>query len=253
MTKTVNQYGINFSAIERSDTETAQEWVYRALRYAVMSGQVQPGMALTIRGIANMLCVSAMPAREALWRLTSEGALHLKANRRVEVPTMSPAKLSEVLQLRILLETHAAERALPYVTEEILSQMAILNELQNEALRRQDPEQTIIQNQAFHRCLYEAHPNPVSMPLIEGLWLQLGPLHRLALSNMEDHYFTDRHVEVIKAVETQNPFGLKVAIESDIREGAGYATQTELLEQYARGEAPLDLPEGEFVEGLLKQ
>jgi DNA-binding GntR family transcriptional regulator len=244
---------IDFSKLQAEDGETAQEWVYRALRFAVMSGQVQPGRALTIRGIAKMLDVSAMPVREALRRLTSEGALLLKANRRIMVPDVEPAKLAELIELRILLETHAAERALPYIDETKLAELHGLNEAQNAAFGDTDPEGIIIGNQAFHRALYCAHPHPVSMPMIERVWLQLGPLHRLALANLEGHYVTDRHIEIMQAIETRNPFSLKGAIEADIRDGTGYMTQMDLLEKYSRAEtASLVVPGKDYIQKVSK-
>ncbi|WP_417450235.1 GntR family transcriptional regulator [Kordiimonas sp.] len=249
----MNKSDINFDKLARENGETAQEWVYRALRFAVMSGQVQPGRALTIRGIAEMLNVSAMPVREALRRLTSEGALELKSNRRIMVPDLSPAGLAELLELRILLEVHAAERALPYVTEERLAELHTLNERQNKAFEDPEPQGIIIGNQAFHRALYMAHPHAVTLPMIERIWLQLGPLHRLALANLETHYVTDRHVEIMQAIETRNPFGLRAAIEADIRDGAGYMTQTELLERYTRAEAEnLRMPGKDYMKRLVK-
>jgi len=239
---------INLSGISRSAEDTAQEWVFKALRYAVMSGQVLPGRALTIRGIAKMLDVSAMPVREALRRLTSEGALQLKANRRIMVPDVTPARLSELIELRIMLECHAAERALPYIDNAKLEELHALNEAQNSAFEVPDLEGIIIGNQAFHKALYCAHPHAVSMPMIERVWLQLGPLHRLALASLEGHYKTDHHIEIMRAIETRNPFSLKAAIEADIRDGAGYMTQTDLLDKYSRDEASdLQMPSKDYI------
>jgi len=241
---------LQFDQLTREDGETAQEWVYRALRFAVMSGQVWPGLALTIRGVAQLLGVSSMPVREALRRLTSEGALELKANRRIEVPTMTPARLAELLELRVVLETHAASRALPYIDDKRLAELKRLDHEQDLAFEHYDAEAIILGNLRFHRTLYTAHPHPVTMPAIERVWLQMGPLHRLALAHLERTYVVDRHVEIMQAIEERNPFGLKFALEADIREGAGYVTQTELLEQYARGEASLNLPQQDFIRTL---
>ncbi|MFC3051284.1 GntR family transcriptional regulator [Kordiimonas pumila] len=242
---------IRFDKLSRTEDETAQEWVYRALRFAVMSGQVQPGLALTIRGIADMLDVSSMPVREALRRLTSEGALLLKANRRIMVPDIVPAKLVELIEMRILLECHAAERALPYVNDKKLDELKALNDEQNHAFEAPDPEGIILNNLAFHKCLYSAHPFPACIPMIEQIWLQLGPLHRLALANFETHYIKDRHIEIMQALKTHNSFGLKAAIEADIRDGAGYMTQTELLERYNRAETDnLSIPGHDYIDRL---
>ena len=244
---------LKFDRLKRNDNETAQEWVYRALRFAVMSGQVQPGLALTLRGVADALDVSPMPVREALRRLTSEGALQLKANRRIMVPDVNPGSLTELIELRIKLECHAAERALPYVTDELANELNQLNQTQNSSFYESDPEGIILYNQKFHTHLYCAHPHPVTMPMIEQIWLRLGPLHRLALANLEEHYIKDHHVEIVQAIETRNAFGLKVAIEADIRDGAGYITQTKLLERYGRAEIPdLYIPGGDYI-AMLEQ
>jgi len=242
---------LKFDRLKRSEIETAQEWVYRALRFAVMSGQVQPGLALTLRGIAKVLDVSPMPVREALRRLTSEGALQLKANRRIMVPDVSPGRLTELIELRIKLECHAAERALPYVTDELADELQHLNKTLNASFYEPDPEGIILFNQMFHTRLYCAHPHPVYMSMVEQIWLQLGPLHRLALANLEQHYIKDHHVEIIQAIKTRNAFGLKAAIEADIRDGAGYITQTELLERYSRAETQdLRIPGRDYIDML---
>ena len=55
----------------------AHERVYRSLRARIMHGQIAPGIALTLRGIAAEYGVSMTPAREAVRRLVAEGALKL--------------------------------------------------------------------------------------------------------------------------------------------------------------------------------
>ena len=238
---------INLSDLSREEEETAQEWVYRALRFAIMSGQLQPSQALTIRQIAGILDVSAMPVREALKRLTAEGALTSKANRRVIVPTLIPAKLSELIELRIELETYAAQRALPYVDADRIALLEQLNEKQNIAFEQRDFQGIISGNQLFHRTLYTAHPQPVTMPMIEQVWLQIGPMHRLSLAKLPDHYTHDRHCDIIHSLENHNPFGLRSAIEADIREAIGFLTESDWLSDYSDN---LPLPNPDYVKSL---
>ena len=74
-------------------------------------------------------------------------------------------------------------------------------------------------NQAFHRCLYSFNPYQISVPLIESLWLQLGPFSRIAIARLEKAYLVDRHGEALDALKQRNLFGLRQAIEADIRDG----------------------------------
>ncbi|MDG1437444.1 MAG: GntR family transcriptional regulator, partial [Emcibacteraceae bacterium] len=224
-----------------------QEWVYRAIRFAIMSGQFQPNQALTIRQIARLLKVSAMPVREALKRLTAEGALTIKSNRRIIVPMLIPARLSELIELRVELESFAAIRALPYVSKEVIELLEELNSKQNAAFEARDFQGIILENQNFHRTLYSAHPHSVTMPMIEQLWLQIGPLHRLSVAKLPEHYTHDRHCDIMDALKAQNPFGLKSAIEADIRESIGYLTESDLLTEQSEN---LPLPNKGYVKSL---
>lgn len=242
-----NKPDIDLSDLMRDEEETAQEWVYRALRFAIMSGQFQPSQALTIRQLAGILDVSAMPVREALKRLTAEGALTIKANRRIIVPTLVPARLAELIELRVELESFAAIRAMPYVDEKCIVQLEDLNNQQNKAFEKRDFQGITLGNQVFHRTLYTAHPHPVTMPMIEQLWLQIGPLHRLFLAKLPDHYTHDRHCDIIHSLKHHNPFGLKSAIEADIRESIGFLTETDWLSDY---DDNLPLPKPDYVRSL---
>lgn len=242
-----NNPDIDFGNLTRDAEETAQEWVYRALRFAIMSGQLQPSQALTIRQIAAILDVSAMPVREALKRLTTEGALTIKANRRIIVPTLIPAQLSELIELRVELETYAAMRAMPYIDGDRITELERLNNNQNAAFEKRDFQGIIIGNQLFHRTLYTAHPHAVTMPMIERVWLQLGPLHRLSLAKLPDHYTHDRHCDIIHSLKHHNPFGLKSAIEADIRESIGFLTESNWLIDYSDN---LPLPKADYVKSL---
>jgi DNA-binding GntR family transcriptional regulator len=223
--------------IDRSDDLKTHQWVYQLLRNNLMCGRIEPGIPLTIRGLAQILDVSPMPVREALHRLACEGAVEVKNNRRVIVPTMTAEKFRELCDLRILLETHAAEGALPYVTAQNIETLEQIDAQIDEAVESNDVDFISLHNQAFHRCLYQANPFQISVPLIESLWLQLGPFSRIAISKLEKVYLVDRHVEALQALRERNPFGLRRAIEADIRDGIASINTVQGIHDYFKGVA----------------
>ncbi len=197
-----------------------------------MNGQILPGRALTIRELATLLDVSPMPIREALRQLSAEKALEIQGNRRVMVPRMTAMKFTELYEARIAIESHSAARALPYIDQTRFTQLRNLDQLINIAQDEGNLEQISILNQDFHRLLYTANPHQVTLPLIESLWLQLGPFMRLATSKLEEHYLIDRHNEAMIAIEKQDAFALQLAITADIREGIAFAGTPELLHRF---------------------
>ena len=214
------------------DEKTVGQRVYQRLRNAVMIGRIPPGRPLTIRELAETLNVSFMPIREALRLLSAERALEVLENRRVQVPVMTPEKFRELCELRVAIETYAAMSAMPFVTPEKIKELEVLDVGIDEAHASGDFESAIAFNVDFHRAIYTANPHQQVMPLLESVWLQLGPFVRLALSRLDENYPKDRHVEAIEALRRSDPIAVRVAIEADIRDGMSHVGTTKLLERY---------------------
>ncbi|MEZ5883861.1 MAG: GntR family transcriptional regulator [Paracoccaceae bacterium] len=211
---------------------TEQENVYRRLRAAIMTGALAPETVLTIRGLAAALACSPTPVREAVRRLSTEFAIEVLGNRRMRVPAMTPARFEEVLSLRIALESHAAERALPYISDVIIAEVAAIDRQMDGALAQGDQARLTVLNHDFHRRIYGANPHQAAMPMIESIWLQLGPFQRQVIENGLEFYLVDRHKEIILALRARDPVALAIAIEADIRDGI-YRSGRQFLQRRA--------------------
>ena len=197
---------------------TTQEYVYERLRHAIMVGAIQPGTDLTMRGLAEEMRLSTTPVREAVRRLSSENAVHVKENRRISIPDMTLGRFEELLELRVSLEAHAAERALPYISDIKIDRMTSLDDEMDSAVSEHDWDRLTILNQDFHRTLYTVNPDQVTMPVIESIWLQLGPFQRQVIEHLEEFYKIDRHKEILSALRTRDSVTLINATKSDILE-----------------------------------
>jgi DNA-binding GntR family transcriptional regulator len=205
--------------ISAAEAMTTQDYAYARVHNAIMQGALEPGTALTIRGLADDLGLSQTPVREAVRRLSSENAIEVLGNRRLKVPEMSAGRFEELVLLRITLETHAAERSLPYVSDIVVNGMRKLDEEMESAIARNDIDLLTRLNQAFHRTLYCMNPDQTVMPLIESVWLQLGPFQRQVVENVKSYYAIDRHQELLAALDKRDLVTLNAALEGDIRDG----------------------------------
>lgn len=235
--KTPKSVGLELRMLEKTAELKTNQWVYQLLRTNLLCGKIAPGNPLTIRGLAETLNVSPMPVREALHRLACEGAVEAKNNRRVIVPLMTAEKFNELCELRILLETHAAQSALPYIRENDIDKLERIDASINDAVERSDVESMSLLNQDFHRSLYSANPFQIVVPLVESVWLQLGPFSRIAISKLEKTYIVDRHIEAIEALKQHNSFALRSAIEADIRDGIASIKTVEGIHNCFKGVA----------------
>lgn len=216
-------------ALARDAAETTQESAYLRLRNAIMVGAIPPGTALTMRGLAARLDLSPTPIREAIRRLSSERAVEILGNRRILVPTMQSGRFEELIQLRITLETHAARRALPYISDIIIARLKDIDDAMDTSITGDNFDQLTLLNHDFHRALYAANPFQTVTPLLESIWLQLGPFQRQVVEGVQNYYVVDRHKEVLQALRDRDDLSLSIAIEADIRDGIGRAGREALL------------------------
>lgn len=210
---------LNIPDIPATPGATTQEYVYERLRNAIMLGAIEPGTSLTMRGLAERLNLSPTPVREAVRRLSSEHAIQIKDNRRMTVPLMTSDRFEELVALRIAVEVHTARRALPFLSDIIIEKLTELDDRMDERILVRDHDQLTLLNQAFHRTLYTVNPAQASMPMIESIWLQLGPFQRQVLTRLTEYYEIDRHKEILTALTTRDATALEDAITNDIRDG----------------------------------
>ncbi|EPX85692.1 GntR family transcriptional regulator [Salipiger mucosus] len=201
--------------------DSLQQQIYERLRNGLVSGAFLPGETVSSRGLAQSLAVSAMPVREALTRLTAEGALELTSSRTLRVRVLTPADFDEVTTIRVELEGMAAERAAGQVTEEDVARVRALHGDLTAAAETADADRYLAANAAFHSGIYAAARWPLLLSMIQRLWLTVGPSIR---ASVPDHLhmatsmrFHDAAVEAIGARDAE---ALRAAIVGDIETAA---------------------------------
>lgn len=227
--------------LDRSAFATSQEYAYQRMRHCLMVGAIEPGRPVTIRGLAEALGVSPTPAREALRQLSTQNALAVLENRRIMVPRLTRQRFEELVALRTALECHAAVRAIPHLTDFQIDSLRQLDLRMDEILQAGDYAAVVLLNQRFHAGIYSANPEQFVMPMVESVWLQLGPLLRAAARHDKtaQSQAGDHHKEIIEALRRRDPEALTTALKADIRDGVARLGHEAL--RAVLGELPADV------------
>ena len=197
----------------------SHELTYARLRDMVLYGHLEPGQPVTIQGLVGDLDAGMTPVREALRRLTAEGALEPQGNRRVTVPRLTPAILEELAFARLTIEPRLAELAAPQLTPGLIATLTALDERVNEALRVGDIPAYLQGNHAFHFALYEASGAGVLLDIARSLWLRFGPSLRVVCGMSGIEGLPDGHVEALAAMRAGDAGALALALRNDIAQG----------------------------------
>ena len=204
---------------ELDPTFISHEGVYRALRVSIMHGELEPGQSVTIRGLASKFGVSMTPARDAIRRLSAEGALSISSTGRVATPELSNDRIEELASIRALLEPELASRALTRAHLNLLERLSNINSLIDQAIVKDDAVDYIRRNLEFHRTLYLRAQAPAMLALVETVWLQLGPTMRSLYSQLQRREASHNHRLAIAALKVGDEPSLKLAIRADVTQG----------------------------------
>lgn len=161
-------------AIERS---TLNDQVHETLKRALLTGQIEAGMILTFRGLAEELGTSMMPVREAVARLVAERALEVVPQKGIRVPTLTAEELDDLWNLRLMLESEAAARAAARATDDDLQRIRRHRDIVREKAEEGSLQGFLEANNDFQFAIYEAARTRVFITLVEMLRLQASP-HR---------------------------------------------------------------------------
>ncbi|EPX83376.1 GntR family transcriptional regulator [Salipiger mucosus] len=197
----------------------AHEVVYRRLREMILFGEMAPGQPVTIQGLVSDLGAGMTPVREALRRLTAEGALDFRGNRRIIVPVLDAATVSELTEARVALEPRLAQRAAQRCSAADLRRLAEIDARLDAAIAGGDLRGYLVENHRFHAELNAIAAAPVLSGLVEGLWLRFGPSLRVVCGRLGTQALPDRHKDLLAALDAGDAGAAAAAMEADVVQG----------------------------------
>ena len=204
-----------------ADSTAVHDQVYDAIRQALITGRIAPGVGVSLRSLAAELGVSPMPVRDAVRRLVAERALAINpANKRLSVPSLTAARLEQLSQARLWIEPELAARAAPLADEALIKGLRAIDGRLDAALAAGDVDGYMTANHAFHFAIYERSGADVLLSMAGGLWLQIGPFMRVVFGRVGTGGLpADRHAEAIAALKARDAEGARRAIAADLSEG----------------------------------
>jgi DNA-binding GntR family transcriptional regulator len=204
-----------------AESQAVHDQVYEAIRQALITGRIAPGVGVSLRSLAAELGVSPMPVRDAVRRLVAERALEINpANKRLSVPSLTAGRLEQLSQARLWIEPELAARAASRVDASLIKTLTALDAEVDAALTLGDVDRYMAANHRFHFTLYEQAGAEVLLSMAGGLWLQIGPFMRVVFGRVgADGLVADRHAETLGALKARDAEGARRAIAADLSEG----------------------------------
>lgn len=204
------------------------ENIYRQVKDMILFGEFVPGQPLTIHGLAERIGTGVTPAREAIRRLTAEGALITLENRRIEIPAITEHRLKQIELVRLTVEPELAKIAAARCKVADIEELERLDALVDSAIQVGDIRGYLQANHRFHFHLYEVAEARILRGIAETLWLRIGPSLRVVCGRYGTANLTDHHQETTRALRAGDAAKAGLAIAEDIKQGIAFIRQTPL-------------------------
>lgn len=202
------------------------ETIYQRVKEMILFGEVVPGQPVTIHGLANDIGTGVTPAREAIRRLTAEGALVTRENRRIEVPAMTAHRLQQIALVRLTVEPELAEAAVENCQTHDIIELERLDGLVDDAIKGGDIRGYLEANYRFHFHLYRLADAQILRRIADTLWLRIGPSLRVVCGRYGTANLVDHHRAAIQALRDGDATRTREAMTQDIRQGMDFVQQT---------------------------
>jgi len=161
-------------AFEKITSTTLRQKVYEQLRANILEAELLPGEKISLRGLADKFGVSLLPVREAVWQLESENILVVESNKRIQVNHLKAEDFKEVLNLRLLLESEAVDKACQKRPANAIAKVERILEAMKKHVGS-NHKAYIKKNDEFHKTIYSYSQSPLLMELIQRLLARVNP------------------------------------------------------------------------------
>lgn len=180
-------------------SEKSKEPLEHRIQEAIIEGVLEPGQSVTEAWLCDYLKVSRTPIREALIRLESAGLVKIVKNKGAFIREITPVDISEIFELRILLESHASRVCIDFMDQDELHRLA----QQFEELTQSgeaDPEKTTL-GYELHQFIMESTGNRRLKSLVGMLNTQIVWVRSFAtmVPGRVDRSFQE-HLQLIEAL-----------------------------------------------------
>ncbi|HIZ21368.1 MAG TPA: GntR family transcriptional regulator [Candidatus Blautia faecigallinarum] len=192
-------------SIQMNEYLPLRDVVFNTLRQAILKGELKPGERLMELTLAERLGVSRTPIREAMRKLELEGLVVMIPRRGAQVANITEKDLNDVLEVRIVLENMAIEKACKRMTEEQMDKLVKAAREFEDTMADGNLVHLAEADVAFHEIIYQASDNRRLIQVLNNLREQIYRYRVEYLKEEETRkLLVKEHEELCQAIRERN-------------------------------------------------
>ncbi|MEZ5209685.1 MULTISPECIES: GntR family transcriptional regulator [unclassified Gordonia (in: high G+C Gram-positive bacteria)] len=213
---------VNITNLRQFATLSLREQVTRALRAAIVSGELAPGEVYSAPALGERFGVSATPVREAMLDLVRENLVTTVPNKGYRVTEVGEAELDDITELRMLIEPVLTAQAALAIPDEDFPELRALADAIVENAAAGDLVAYTEADRAFHLRILGYAGNERAVAVISELRAntRLFGLAGLAESGQLTESARE-HYAIVDALAAHDPAAVEVLLREHISQTRG--------------------------------
>ncbi|MFE3114903.1 GntR family transcriptional regulator [Streptomyces niveus] len=205
------------TAERAAEPTSGREKAYAFLKENVLTDPDRQGEFLSEQELADRIGVSRTPIREALLLLAAEDLVRLVPKRGAQIVPLSGREISEVMELRGIVERYAAERVDPG-DRDLLAELTGLLERQRALSGPEHAKEFIAVDHLFHATIVAAAGNTLLNRHYDGLRSRQIRAGVVALYNQQGRQESvlTEHRAILAAIASGDRRAARIAIDSHL-------------------------------------
>ncbi len=197
--------------VDRS-AKTLRQLALEKMREAILTMKFRPGERLVERALCERLGVSRSVVREVLRHLESEGLVETIPGHGPAVAAPDPAKITQIYELRSILEALAARHCAARAAASDLTALHAALAGVREGYRARDPFAVLAATSSFYETIFRAAGRVVAWELLVSLNGRITYLRARTISTSgRDKQGVAEMQAILDAIEARDPDAAEAA------------------------------------------
>ena len=196
---------------------TVSDSVYSWIKNAIIQGDFKPGEHIAQERLTKTLGVSRTPVRDAIKRLEAEGLLITKPHCGAVVFQLTRERLTEIYEIRILMEQYCAARTCIIASAEDVRALEAINlEMLNFS---NTSKEFMLLDRQFHSLICTLSGCDDTVEILQGLWNKCDSFKSIyySLEGRVNDTLTE-HGRIVQGIRSRDIAATKQAISDHLKD-----------------------------------
>ena len=204
--------------------KTLRDIVQAQVRDAIIEGRFEPGERLVERPLCEQLGVSRTVVRETIRFLEAEGLVEIIPNKGPIVAWLTRDQAREIYEIRMQLETTAAEYCAKNMTDELSGKLMAAFEDLKTASSGGEPAVLLKATHHFYRTIFDGAQRKISWEIVQRLTGRISRLRVMTLAYQDRETIGIDHMQCIcSAICSGDAVAARKAVKAHLSDAAKVA------------------------------